>query len=107
MAVSMGDLAKRLEQLEKDHQQLLEMFIAHKAGVTASFATLSAVLREIPEFDATMIRRLLTASLQTWPIQGIPDNEVTETLYAAPLRMLIGEHESIRKETRSGKPEAD
>ncbi|MHB0844761.1 hypothetical protein ACYCGP_18250 [Stutzerimonas nitrititolerans] len=101
--ISMLDLDKRLAKVEADHKQLLEMFVSQKAGMAAAMAAISCALRETPGFDAEMFRKILTATLQGWPLAGIPDNEATETAFAAPLRFLLQEHEATRGTFRSSK----
>lgn len=99
----MANEREELDKLGKELKALREEFTAHKAGTAAALATISATLRELPEFDAPMFKSMLTATLQGWPLAGLPDNEANEVAYAAPLRFLIQEHERTRAQFRTKK----
>jgi len=93
----MTESNQELAQLKSEFDALKHELLAMKAGNAAAFAAISAALREIPNYEPTVMVGMLTHCLQHgWPLQGIPDNEVTETAYSAPLRFLLNDQAQAR-----------
>lgn len=76
---------------------LRDEFEALKAGNAAALGAISAALREIPGYAPKVMEQMLTHTLKHgWPLSGIPDNEVTETAFSAPLRFLLNDQQEAR-----------
>lgn len=86
-----------ITQLKTELDSLRNEFEALKAGNAAALVAISAALREIPGYTPEVMEQVLTHTLKHgWPISSIPDNEVTETAFAAPLRFLLNDQSEAR-----------
>ncbi|CRI56408.1 hypothetical protein [Pseudomonas sp. CCOS 191] len=93
----MSDPNEQIAQLTAALSSLKDEFQALKAGNAAALAAISAALREIPGYKPKVMEQMLTHTLKHgWPLSGLPDNEITETAFSAPLRFLLNDQQEAR-----------
>ncbi len=93
----MSDQNELITQLSAELSSLRNELQALKAGNAAALGAISAALREIPGYSPQVMEQMLTHTLKHgWPMPGIPDNEVTETAFSAPLRFLLNDQQEAR-----------
>ena len=93
----MQDENGKIAQLKAELSSLKDEFNALKAGNAAALASISAALREIPGYSPKVMEQMLTHTLKHgWPLTNIPNNEVTETAFSAPLRFLLNDQQEAR-----------
>lgn len=96
--VTVTDLTKEIVDLKAELVSLKHQLAAEKAGYAAALAAISAAFREIPSYDPKIMEAILTHCLKHgWPLEGIPDNELTETAYSGPLRFLLNDQAQVRE----------
>lgn len=93
----MSDQNEQIVQLKAELSKLKDEFQALKAGNAAALAAISAALREIPGYTPKVMEQMLTHALKhSWPLSGVPNNEITETTFSAPLRFLLNDQQQAR-----------
>ncbi len=92
----MQDENGKIAQLKAELSRLKDEFEALKAGNAAALASISAALREIPGYTKVMEQMLTHTLKHGWPLTNIPNNEVTETAFSAPLRFLLNDQQEAR-----------
>ncbi|MDU9393218.1 hypothetical protein [Pseudomonas sp. zfem002] len=93
----MSDQNEQIAQLTAELSSLKDEFQALKAGNAVALGAISAALREIPGYTPKIMEQMLTHALQHgWPLSEIPDNEITETAFSAPLRFLLNDQQQAR-----------
>lgn len=93
----MSDQNEQIAQLNAELRRLKDELQALKAGNAAALAAISAALREIPGYTPKVMEQMLTHALKhSWPLSDVPDNEITETTFSAPLRFLLNDQQQAR-----------
>lgn len=95
--IKVQDENRTIAQLEAELSSLKDEFEALKAGNATALGAISAALREIPGYSPGVMEQMLAHALKHgWPLTNIPDNEVTETAFSAPLRFLLNDQKEAR-----------
>ncbi|MGR3991472.1 hypothetical protein [Pseudomonas sp. 1121_17] len=89
---------ENVESLTQTIGELKDQIAAMRAGVCTAIGALSIGLREVPGYNPALMDAFITHALKhSWPLQDVPDNEVNEEQFSAPLRFLLQQHEEARK----------
>jgi hypothetical protein len=97
-----------IEDLQAELSALKHELLAMKGGYAVALASISVALREIPGYEPTAMERMLTHALKYgWPLQQIPDNEVNEIAFTAPLRFLLNDQKDNRELFRTDPHQPD
>lgn len=87
-----------VESLTQTIADLKDEIAAMRAGLCTAIGALSIGLREVPGYSPALMDAFITHALKhSWPFQGIPDNEINEEQFSAPLRFLLQQHVDTRK----------